>query len=97
MCDWLGGITNGDGDYIPGTVNPNQKLQIDQGNILVKGEENFSTAGDQGILYLGDTNHSIRSEHGFGLKLSTHDALDAIVLRQSTGNVGIGTTSPVRP
>jgi hypothetical protein len=43
---------------------------------------------------MGDTNHSIRSERGFGLKLGTWGAQDGITLRETTGNVGIGTTIP---
>jgi len=76
-----------------GTTNPSQKLQVDQGDILVNGVGRFTVPGDEAILYMGDTNHSIRSERGFGLKLGTFGAQDAVIIRESTGNVGIGNTA----
>jgi hypothetical protein len=77
-----------------GTTNPSKKLEVDNGDILVQGPDSFVAAGDQAVLYMGDTNHSIRSERGFGLKLGTWGAQDGITLRETTGNVGIGTTIP---
>ncbi|MHC4656260.1 MAG: hypothetical protein ACYTDW_07610 [Planctomycetota bacterium] len=77
-----------------GTTSPNKKLEVDQGDVLVKGGDGFDAPGDQAIFYMGDTNHSIRSERGFGLKLGTFGAQDAIAVREATGNVGIGTIDP---
>jgi hypothetical protein len=45
-------------------------------------------------IYLGDLTHSIRAVGGLGVKISTYDVANGIVLRQLSGNVGIGTDSP---
>jgi hypothetical protein len=78
-----------------GTVNPTTKLEVDYGDILVKGVENFTSPGKQAILYMGDENHSIRAEYASGLIFGTWNAPNAIVVKDSTGNVGIGTTNPI--
>lgn len=38
--------------------------------------------------------HNIRGEHGTGVVISAYSAPDALTVREITGNVGIGTTSP---
>ncbi len=77
-----------------GTINPSQKLQVDNGNILVKGINNFGSTGNDAIMYFGDLNHYIKSINGSGVRIGTFGAADAISVQQVTGNVGIGTTSP---
>jgi hypothetical protein len=69
-------------------------FRIDGGNVLLRGADDFNSAEEQAILYLGDTNHSIRSEYAFGLKLGTLGEPNAIIVREATGNVGIGTSIP---
>jgi len=96
---YFSGNVNTQGDlYVSGnvgvgTLSPGKKLEVDYGDILVKGVENFTAPGDKAIIYMGDTNHSIRVERGFGLKLGTLGAQDGLILRESTGNVGIGNTA----
>jgi len=77
-----------------GIHNPTQKLQVDKGNILVQGLNSSLTAGDEGILYLGTIHHYIKGVFGFGLKLGTYAAADALVIEEISGNVGVGTTDP---
>ena len=77
-----------------GTTSPNQKLQVDGGNILVRGTNNFGSTGNEAVMYFGDVNHYIKSINGTGLKIGTYGAADAISIQQGTGNVGIGTTNP---
>jgi len=76
-----------------GTTNPTQRLQI-IGNILVKGTNSFINVNDEAVVNLGDTNHYIKAVNGVGLRLGTFLAEDALVVQQSTGNVGIGTDNP---
>ena len=78
-----------------GTTIPTERLQIGSGNILINGSNNFQLSGDEAILFLGDNNHSIKSIFGGGLRISTFQAQDAIAISQFSGNVGIGTTTPV--
>jgi microcystin-dependent protein len=72
----------GNGNVGIGTSSPIQKLSVN-GDTLTTG-----------TAYLGDTNHSIRAIGGSGVAISTYAVTDGIILKQSTGNVGIGTTSP---
>jgi hypothetical protein len=72
----------GNGNVGIGTSSPAQKLSVN-GDTLTTG-----------TAYLGDTNHSIRAIGGSGVAISTYAVTDGIILKQSTGNVGIGTTSP---
>jgi hypothetical protein len=47
-------------------------------------------------LYLGDDRqHYIRSNWNEGLSFNTYGAVDAIVIREGTGRVGIGTNNPL--
>ena len=72
----------GNGNVGIGTSSPAQKLSV-SGDTLTTG-----------TAYLLDTNHSIRAISGSGVAISTYGITDGIILKQSTGNVGIGTTSP---
>ncbi len=77
-----------------GTTNPSKKLEVDEGNILVKGINSFQTTGDAGTLFLGSVHHYIKGEYGFGVKIGTYIVGDAISIREGSGAVGIGTTNP---
>jgi len=79
-----------------GLTNPQFKLDIDLGNILVQGTGSYDTAGERAYLYLGDQNAYISSEFGAGLKLGAWQVPDAVVIQETTGNVGIGTATPTQ-
>ena len=74
----------GNGNVGIGTSSPAQKLSV-SGDTLTTG-----------TAYLLDTNHSIRAVSGSGVAISTYAVTDGIILKQETGNVGIGTTSPTQ-
>ncbi len=76
-----------------GTSEPAQKLEV-TGHALLKGTQGFNAGGEQAILYLGDTHQKLASEYSYGLRLSTFGVDSGFVMRQSTGNVGIGNTTP---
>jgi len=85
------------------TVTPTQKFEVDLGNMLVRGSDNFTTGGDTAFLYVGDANHPIEAIHSNpktnsgGLTIGTFKAPQLIYLQDGTGNVGIGigTAAPV--
>ncbi|TND10499.1 MAG: hypothetical protein FD123_141 [Bacteroidetes bacterium] len=43
------------------TTNPTERLQIDGGNLLVRGVDNFANIGHTAALYLGDNTNFIRA------------------------------------
>jgi hypothetical protein len=85
------------------TVTPTQKFEVDLGNMLVRGSDNFTKGGDTAFLYVGDGNHPIEAIHSNpktnsgGLTIGTYKAPQLIYLQDGAGNVGIGigTTAPV--
>ncbi|MDX1407267.1 MAG: hypothetical protein R3330_04015, partial [Saprospiraceae bacterium] len=77
-----------------GTTAPTQKLEVDNGNFLVQGTNSFQGTGDAGVVYLGSIHHYIRGEYGFGVKIGTYAVGDALVIKEISGSVGIGTTTP---
>lgn len=79
-----------------GTSNPAYKLDIDRGNLLVRGNSGFKANGDQGILYLGSSHFRIMAEYGYGIKIGVYAKADALNVQEITGRVGIGTTTPTQ-
>src|SRR5579872_859505 len=75
-----------------GTTAPTQSLEVDFGNELVRGTNNFQKNGDTAYLFLGDTNNFIQSTFGTGLTLGTFSVPTAVRINQYSGFVGIGTT-----
>ncbi|MDH4240582.1 MAG: hypothetical protein OEW48_13560, partial [Phycisphaerae bacterium] len=77
-----------------GPVAPTQRLDVAGGNIRVRGIDGFDGAGESAYLYLGDENHYIRSEWGLGLTLGSYLVPEALTIRETNGDVGIGTIEP---
>ena len=75
-----------------GTTSPNNKLDV-IGNVLIQGTTGFNASNEIANLYLGDTNSVIRAEYDVGTHIMTNDT-KRLTVRGSTGNVGIGTSSP---
>lgn len=78
-----------------GTTSPNYKLDI-EGDVFVRGTQGFDAAGEDASVYLGHPAHNIRGEHGTGVLISTFGAANALTIREQSGAVGIGTTTPVQ-
>lgn len=51
-------------------------------------------SGSEAPIYFGDANHFIKSTWGVGVTVGTFGASNGIVLRETSGNVGVGTTTP---
>jgi hypothetical protein len=93
-----------------GTATPTQKLDINSGNLRVLGPNAYDTAGQQARIYLGnmtDANNGIvgiMAQHSYGMKFGVFqsggngsfgsNSMDAMAIRETTGNVGIHTVSP---
>jgi hypothetical protein len=76
------------------TCFPTQRLQVNSGDALVKGVNNFTASGQVARYFIGDANHALGAAFGAGLFLSTYTKPYAMVIQDKTGFVGIGTTKP---
>ncbi len=77
-----------------GTDIPFERLEVDNGNLLVRGIGSFDSDDEEAFVYLGDNNHYIKSGWGFGVSIGTWEVDPGIVVRETTGHVGIGTIDP---
>lgn len=77
---------------IGSSMTPTQKLQVDNGNILIRGTNNFSGAGSEAYLYFGDANHYIKAKYAYGVSIGTFGQTDLLSVLES-GKVTIGGTS----
>jgi hypothetical protein len=64
-------------------------------HMRILGSGDFKEYNAEASLFLGgDFSHYIKARHGHGIRIGTWRAPDAITLRQETGRVGVGTTTP---
>jgi hypothetical protein len=76
-----------------GTTTPSTRLHIQGGDALITGAT-WNATGNQAKLMLGDSNQSIMGVHGTGIVIEPYGTTSPFVVRQITGNVGIGITNP---
>lgn len=89
-----------------GTTNPDYRLTVDGGDVLIKGDDGWNNIGDDARLYFGDSFNGIKAIHTTGLRFWAYDnsdndirfqghtGTDFMTIRMYTGYVGIGTTNP---
>lgn len=80
-----------------GTTNPTESKLHVVGDLKVAGNDGWDNLGDEAIVGLGNIlgHFFIKAVYGDGLKLGAYATTDAFVLKQLSGNVGIGTANPV--
>lgn len=67
-----------------------EAFQVYSDGKTIVGNGYFNATNDVASLYLGDVNHYISAVRGQGLSFSTYDEVDAMIIEQGSGNVGIG-------
>jgi len=75
-----------------GTASPSNKLDV-IGNMLVQGTQGFNATNETATIYIGDSASYIQAVYDGGLDFY-QNSVQRVRIQGSTGNVGIGTTSP---
>jgi hypothetical protein len=76
------------------TTAPVVGLDVAAGDMKVGGVGNFKGPGDKAFLYVGDKHHPIEAIWGVGLVFGSYRQGSALFVQDTSGNVGINTTSP---
>ena len=79
-----------------GTSAPQFNLDLNSGDAIVRGADNFQKSPDTANFYLGDTSHGIQATYGGGIAINTFQKSNALFIQDGSGNVGIGTTKPAQ-
>lgn len=87
-----------------GTDTPAATLDVYSGNLRVNGTSNYASSAK---IWLGDLNAGVAAVRGQGLKFGVYktsggatlgtNSMDAMVIQEGSGRVGIGATSPSHP
>jgi len=78
-----------------GTCAPTQKLQINGGNFVVKGVNNFGVNGNTATAYIGDTNHPITATYGQGVSFGVYKFPKALSIADTTGTISVNGTAVI--
>jgi len=79
-----------------GTASPIEQLEVWNGNILIKGNNNFTNSNDNAILYLGNSSNFIKGTNGLGITIGTNSAPNAFVIKENSEVVINSTDDAVR-
>ena len=79
-----------------GTTSPTKKLDIRGGDVTIYGGvDGYNADAEEARLWLGNNNAHVGAMFNYGLFFNPgNSAGKAMMIRQGSGNVGIGTTSP---
>jgi hypothetical protein len=76
------------------TSTPTDRFQVNSGDFLVRGPQNFLTTGNVAHAFVGDHAHYVGATWGKGLFLGTYKVPVAMFVQDTTGRIGIGTITP---
>lgn len=71
------------------TTTPSERFQVDDGNILVKGTNNYSVANDAATLFLGNNSQSLRSVKGSSIILGNSISPNGFTILEANNLMGI--------
>lgn len=77
-----------------GITHPQARLDVDGGDILVRGPNSFDATGEEATVWLGDANHYIKGVYGKGVTIGTWWVGDVMYVTEPYGWIGINTDMP---
>jgi hypothetical protein len=77
-----------------GTTAPATKLHVQDGDVMVGGTT-WASTGDHAFVYFGNANVVVAGEYGNGMFLQPKDTNKPLFVQETSGNVGINTSSPI--
>lgn len=84
------GTLNVGGGLGVGTTSPAYKLEVDSGDTLVRGVNNFQANGQSANVFVGDNNHAIKATFGGGLTFGTYLFPSAFFVHDVDGHTAVG-------
>ena len=79
---------------LKGTTTFSSNISISNGDLLIKGSNNFVSTGDQARLYLGSNAYLIGASKDVGLIMQVPGTVYPFVLENNSGYVGLGVMDP---
>lgn len=79
---------------LKGTTIFSSNVTLCNGDILIRGSNNFETTGDQARLYLGSNTYFVGASKDVGLVMQVPGTTYPFVLENNTGFVGVGVMDP---
>lgn len=79
---------------LKGTTTISSNATICNGDILIKGSNNFTNVGDQARLYLGSSSYLVGASKDVGLVMQVPGTTYPFILENNTGYVGLGVMDP---
>jgi len=93
----IGGFVFFDGFVNIGYSNSNYhpyRLQVNDGDVLIQGSNDFTSTSDQARINLGDSNYFIATSKNIGMLFQVSNTSYPMFIENNTGFVGIGTVDP---
>jgi len=87
--NFVGNLNVGGGLGV-GTTSPGYKLEVDSGDALVRGVNNFQANAQSANLFVGDNNHVIKATFGGGFTFGTYLSPSAFFIHDVDGHTAVG-------
>jgi len=75
-------------------ATPFYTLDVANGNAIVRGIGNFTTASENAYIYVGDQNHVLKAINGSGIGLGAFGVFPGLFVADFNGYVGVQTATP---
>jgi hypothetical protein len=79
---------------LKGTTTISSNAYINNGDLLIRGSNNFTTIGDQARLFIGSNDYFVGTSRGVGLVMQVPGTTYPLILENTSGFLGLGTMDP---